>query len=55
MDSSLKATLMSVGKATQELFKWQRGQMRLGQDMLTEGYARLLLASGVVAKGPFTS
>ena len=55
MNLSAEATLMGVGKANQDLFKWQQEQLRLGQDMLTEGCARLLLASGEMAKGTSTA
>jgi hypothetical protein len=52
MDSSAEATLRSVGDVTHEFSKWQQEQERLANKMLTEGYARLLLAKADLVKGP---
>ena len=49
MKRSFEETLLSLGPA---LSDWQREQERLGQNMLTEGFARLLAARAQVVTGP---
>ena len=53
MDPAAEAMLLSVGDVNQLLVEWRQEQERLGADMLTEGYARMLRPE--VAKGTFST
>ena len=52
MDSSAEATLLSVGEANHDFRDWQVEQKKIASKMLTEGFARLLLAKAVLVTGP---